>query len=226
MKICPPCLRAKKIIFILIVFWKRSSSSTYIFDGYLSGVLNVLSFVALILGVTLVLAVLVGTFAHKYDYTRRIFRESFEEVPIGLSDIKNLKGNIVSVQVDASNMPTWILYGKWKISDSSVNSTTNNSSGLKLTANFTMVSTNGTGEHRHRITDFELTSLTFTNRTATINGNASMISSGRGSMGLEPLITNIPVTVKIENLRTLSIDFDKKIVKDRFGELPIFGTVS
>jgi hypothetical protein len=189
-------------------------------------VLNALSFIALIFALTLVLAVLVGTFGHQYDYTRRIFRESFEEVPISLSDIKDLKGNIVSVQVDASNIPTWILSGKWRISDPSPNSTNNDSSGLKLTANITMVSTNGSAEHRHRITDFKLTNLTFTNKSAIMRGNAAMISSGRGSMGLETVIKDLPITVKIENLRAISIDIDKNIVKQRFGKLPIFGTVS
>ena len=213
-------------MFILIVLWQRSSGSTYIFDGYLSGVLNVLSLIAFIFALTLVLAVVLGTFGHQYDYTRRIFRESFEEVPIALSDIKNLKGNIVSVQVDASNIPTWISYGRWKINDPSANSTNNNSSGLKLTANITMVSTNGSSEHRHRITDFKLTNLTFTDKSAIIQGNAAMISSGRGSMGFETVITDLPITAKIENLRAISIDIDKNIVKQRFGKLPIFGTVT
>jgi hypothetical protein len=171
-------------------------------------------------------AVIVSTFWHSYDYTRRIFRESFEEVPVALTDIKNLKGNIVSVEVDSSNTPTWILSGKWKISESSANSTSNNSSGLKLTANITMVGTNGSGEHRHRITDFNTTNLTFSNKSAIIRGNAAVISSGKGSMGLESVIKDIPITVKIENLRTISIDIDQQIVKQRFGKLPIFGTVS
>ena len=188
--------------------------------------LNVLSLIAFIFALTLVLAVVLGTFGHQYDYTRRIFRESFEEVPIALSDIKNLKGNIVSVQVDASNIPTWISYGRWKINDPSANSTNNNSSGLKLTANITMVSTNGSSEHRHRITDFKLTNLTFTDKSAIIQGNAAMISSGRGSMGFETVITDLPITAKIENLRAISIDIDKNIVKQQFGKLPIFGTVT
>lgn len=188
--------------------------------------MNILSIAALTLASILVVAVIVGTFGHHYDYTRRIFRESFEEVPIALSDIKNLKGNIVSIQVDESNNPTWILSGKWKINDPSANLTNNNSSDLKLTANITMVSTNGSGEHRHRITDFKLTNLTFTNKTAIIRGNIAMISSGRGSMGLEPVVTDIPITAKIENLRAMSLDIDKATVKQRFGKLPIFGTVS
>ena len=60
---------------------------------------NLSSSVVIAFGLLLVTIVVVGTFDHKYDYTRRMFKESFEELPVALSDIKNLKGNLVSLQV-------------------------------------------------------------------------------------------------------------------------------
>jgi hypothetical protein len=37
---------------------------------------------------------------------------------------------------------------------------------------------------------------------------------------------NLPITIKIENLRTMNLDIDKKLVKYHFGGSPVFGTVS
>ena len=200
------------------------SGSTYIFGGSKCCVLNILSLVLLSLGLCLLVAAIVGTFNHEYDYTRRIIGESVEAVPISLSDVKNLKGNIISVQVDKSGSPLWILSGKWRIDDFSENKT-NYTSSLKLSANITMVGTNGTGEHKHRLIDFRLTNLTFSNRLAIMNGTAALMTSGNEQPGLPALMMNVPITTKIENLRTISIDIDKKISNHHFGESPIFGSV-
>ena len=85
---------------------------------------------------------------------------------------------------------------------------------------------NGTGEHKHRLIDFRLTNITFSNRLAMINGTASLMTSGNEPPGLPTLMMNIPVTTKIENLRTISINIDKKISDHHFGESPIFGSVT
>jgi hypothetical protein len=199
------------------------SSSPYIFGGSIAGVLNILSLVILTLGVSLLIAAIVGTFYHEYDYTRGIIGEGFEG-SVGLSDVKNLRGNIISVQIDNSSSPLWILSGKWRIDDFSENKT-NYVTNLKLSANITMVSTNGTGEHKHRLIDFRLTNLTFSNRLATMNGTASLVTSGNEQPGLPALIMKIPVTTKIENLRIISIYIDKEMSNHHFGESPIFGSV-
>lgn len=201
------------------------SGSTYIFGGSKGGVLNILSLVILSLGLSLLVVAILGTFNHEYDYTRRIIGESFEEVPIGLSDVNNLRGNIISVQVDKSNSPLWILSGKWRIDDFGENKTNNNASSLKLSANITMVGTNGTGEHKHRLINFTLTNLTFSNRLAIMNGTASLVTTENEQLGVPAMIMNIPITTKIENLRTISIDIDKKMSNHHFAETPIFGSV-
>jgi hypothetical protein len=199
------------------------SSSPYISGGSIAGVLNILSLVILTLGACLLIAAIVGTFYHEYDYTRGIIGEGFEG-SVGFSDVKNLRGNIISVQVDNSSSPLWILSGKWRIDDFSENKS-NYVTNLKLSANITMVSTNGTGEHKHRLIDFRLTNLTFSNRLAIMTGTASLVTSGNEQPGLPALMMNIPITTKIENLRIISISIDKKISNHHFGESPIFGSV-
>ena len=99
----------------MVLLRRWLSGSTYIFGGSKCCVLNILSLVLLSLGLCLFIAAIVGTFNHEYDYTRRIIGESVEAVPISLSDLKNLRGDIISVQVDKSNTPLWILSGKWRI---------------------------------------------------------------------------------------------------------------
>jgi hypothetical protein len=207
----------------MVLLRRWLSGSTYIFGGSKCCVLNILSLVLLSLGLCLLVAAIVGTFNHEYDYTRRIIGESVEAVPISLSDLKNLRGDIISVQVDKSNTPLWILSGKWRIDDLGENNTTNASS-LKLNANITMVGTNGTGGHKHRLINFTLTNLTFSNRLAIMNGSASLETTDN-EKGMPALIMNIPITAKIENLRTISIDIDKKMSNHHFAETPIFGSV-
>jgi len=181
------------------------------------------SVILFILGLFLVAAVLFGTFYHEYDYSRRVFTQSFEAPPISLSDIENLKGNFVSLQYNSSGTPTWILSGKWRI-DSSV--VLNNASRITFSANITMVGTNGKDEHRHRLIDFRLLNLTFIDRIVIMKGTVSLVTSGKDPIGNTATIYDIPMNLRIENIRTISLDIDKKKVDYHFGAQPIFGTVA
>lgn len=185
---------------------------------------NFLSLAILGLGLALLLAAVVGTFNHGYDYTRRLIGASGQEASIGFSDVNNLRGNIISVQNDKSHNPQWMLSGKWRINDINENQT-NNSSRLELSANITMVATNGTQEHKHRVVNFTLSNLTFSNRSAILNGTGSIMTLENDEIGLPPSINNISITTKIENLRTISILPDQKITNHHFGDSPIFGSV-
>jgi len=185
---------------------------------------NLSSSAVIAFGLLLVTAVVAGTFDHKYDYTRRMFKQSFEELPVAFSDIKNLKGTLVSLQYNGSHAPAWILTGRWRISDSDVSN--NDNSSLKFTANITMVGPNGIGEHKHRLINFKLLNLSFSGSSATLRGTISFTTSGTDPTGTTTPILNLPITIKIENLRTMNLDIDKKLVKYHFGESPIYGAVS
>jgi len=51
-------------------------------------------------------------------------------------------------------------------------------------------------------------------------------TSGTDPTSISTTILNLQITIKIENLRNMNIDIDKKLVKYHFGESPIFGAVS
>lgn len=63
--------------------------------------MNLISSVILGLALLTVSAVAIVTFAHNYDNSRPVLRQSFEDT-ININDIKDLKGNIVSLQFNKS----------------------------------------------------------------------------------------------------------------------------
>lgn len=170
-------------------------------------------------------AVIAVTFIHKYDNTRPILQESFQQTPINLSDIEDLKGNIVSLQNNDSGMPAWILSGRWKLTETP---TSNASKGLSFSANITMVRTDGTDDHKHRLSEFKLSDVILKNRTATVSGYATMTTFGaETSSGISNTpIKEIPVSIRIFNIRTITIDIDKSKTSSHFGNSPVFGTVT
>lgn len=183
--------------------------------------LNAFSVIVLALGLLLVGGVLIGTFDHKYDYSRQLI-QTFEEKPMTVSDIKNLKGNIISIQYDSYGTPAWILTGRWKLVDSSTNES---APALTFGANITMVGINGTGEHRHRLLDFRMQKMTFNNMTVLIQGTSTLTTSGIDPVSLGD-ISKVPITIRIENLRTIIIEIDRHQIKDHFGKFPIYGTIA
>lgn len=190
--------------------------------------MNLISFIILavaILGVSLVVN---GTFNHKYDFSRPLL-QAIEQPSINISDLLNLKGNLISLQNNASNIPAWIVSGKWKISEIQSNDTNTNSNSNTTTGNIginiTMASIDGTNSHKHKLRDFKLSNMTFQNRNSIINGTISVVSSGDAKGILGDRLTGVPIGIKIMNLETIIIDLDNKIVKGHFGNSPIYGKV-
>ncbi|TLX88390.1 MAG: hypothetical protein E6K94_00120 [Thaumarchaeota archaeon] len=185
-------------------------------------------FAVAILGVSLVVS---GTFNHKYDFSRALFQESFEQPSINVSDVRNLNGDIISLQNNGSNIPVWIVSGKWKIgeiqsNDTNTNSNSNTTTGnIEFNSSITMASIDGTNTHKHKLRDFKLSNMTFQNRNSIINGTISVVTSGDANGILGDRLTGVPISIKIMNLRTIIIDMDKKIVKEHFGTSPIYGKV-
>ncbi len=180
---------------------------------------------SLVLGVALLGLTLVvnGTFNHKYDNSRPIIQE-IQQRPINLTDIMNLKGNIISLQYNDSSTPTWILSGKWQIEPLSNNNT--NSTGkpeIKFSSVITMSSIDGVKTHKHRLTDFKISNISFQNRTAIINGTVSLVTSEDNFGLLDKRLVNVPVGITIMNLNTIRIDLNKNSVKQHFGDSPIYG---
>jgi hypothetical protein len=178
--------------------------------------------VVAILGVSLVVN---GTFNHKYDLSRTSFQE---QQTINVTDIQNLNGNIISLHKNDTSNPAWIVSGKWKldqIPNNYANNTNNtNMKNINFNASIVMESIDGINSHRHRITDFKLSNMTFHNRDVMIDGTVSLSTQGR-EQTLDKNIPNIPVKIKILNLATIIIGMENKMVKEHFGGSTIYGKV-
>ena len=175
-----------------------------------------------VLGLALVVN---GTFNHKYDLSRISIQA---EQAINVTDIQNLNGNIISLQKNDTTNPAWILSGKWKLVQSpniDTNKTNiNNLQNIKFNASLVMESIDGMNSHRHRITDFKLSNMTFHNRDVIIDGTVSFTTPG-SKQTLDKDIDNIPIRIKIFNLMTIVIEMENKMVQEHFGGSPIYGKV-
>jgi len=174
------------------------------------------------------LLVVNGTFNHKYDLSRISAQQQLQQRPIGVTDIQYLNGNIVSLHKNDTSNPAWIISGKWKLDQIANNSRNNTSNGINKNINFNatlvMESIDGLDSHRHRITDFKLSKMTFHNRDVTIDGTASLTTPG-GKQALDKDIPNIPIRIKIFNLMTMTIEMENDKLKQHFGGSPIYGKV-
>ena len=186
--------------------------------------MNLVSSIVLSVAILCLLLVVNGTFNH--EYTQPFAQESLQS-SINVTDIENLKGDIISIQNNGSNSPEWIVSGNWRIAEIPTNGTSSNttSQNLKFNANITMASIDGAKSHRHRITDFKLLNLTIYNKNAIIDGTISLVPRGKENGILDNNIIGIPITIKIMNLATIIIDIDNKITKDHFGASSIYGKV-
>jgi len=188
------------------------------------------SFSSIVFGVVLLGLTLVvnGTFNHKYDNSRPLIQEKIEQRPVNVTDIMNLKGNIISLQYNDSSVPEWILSGKWQMAPKTDNNTNTNTTGtpeIKFSSTITMTSIDGTKTHKHRLTDFKLLNMSFPNRTAIINGTISLVTSEDDFELIDKRLENVPVGITIMNVNTIRIDIDKNSTKQHFGNFPIYGKV-
>jgi hypothetical protein len=129
-------------------------------------------------------------------------------------------GTISSIQNDNNGNPAWILTGFWKTN--LINQTQTNGanlSGSVFNTSFKMVMTNGSGAHTHTITDFVLKNKSMTDKNTLVFNGTSAVSLREG------IVTNIPTSIKIINNSVISIWLDPGIVKNHYGNTPIFGVV-
>ena len=186
---------------------------------------NLISSIFIAVAILGVLLVVNGTFNHKYDLSRT---SAQQQQPINVTDIQNLNGNIISLHKNETTNPAWIVSGKWKldqIPNNDANNTNNtNLKNINFNASIVMESIDGINSHRHRITDFKLSNMTFHNRDVMIDGTVSLTTQGK-EQTLNKNIPNIPVQIKIFNLATITIEMENKMVNEHFGSSPIYGKV-
>jgi hypothetical protein len=183
---------------------------------------------SIVLGLALLAVLLVvnSTFNHEYDNSRPLAQESSGQAPISVSDLDDLKGNLISLHNNGSIIPAWIVSGRWEISESANNSTNTNSGNINFNANVTMTSIDGMNIHRHKLVDFKLSNITLQLGSAIINGTTSFTSSGTDIGVAEKNIKLVPISIKIMNLNTISINMDNKMVMQHFGNSSLYGKVN
>jgi hypothetical protein len=159
------------------------------------------------------------TFAHNYDNSRPVLRQSFEDT-ININDIKDLKGNIVSWQYNKSSTPIGILSGKWSLAQVLANNTNTTKLDIVFTTNMTITGVDGLDSHKYQLWEFKNLKITLTGKTAIINGTVSLILKSR------PAVYSASMSIRVLNLETISINIDKNLARHYFGDTPIYGTIS
>ena len=87
--------------------------------------MNAASVVVITVALIAIFLVINGTFNHKYQQPSA---QTLGLQSINMSDLNNLKGEVVSIQNNASNYPEWIVTGRWKIFPASSDSQSNTDS--------------------------------------------------------------------------------------------------
>ena len=144
--------------------------------------------------------------------------------PFPLGGGKYNFGTISSVQLDNNSRPDWILSGHWRSNLLSISNTpkqTNASSNTTpvFDATFEMVMVNGSGLHRHSLTNFALTKISTQNKSATEFNGTAAISLRNGP------VSGVPTSIKFMGNHTISIWLDPSKIQSHFGNTPIFGTI-
>jgi hypothetical protein len=133
-------------------------------------------------------------------------------------------GTIASLQNDENGNPIWIVSGDYKGSISMNNKTqdgnrTNSLPNATLNAKFSMVMTNGSAMHDHRIYNFTLTGMSMPNNSTTVFNGTATITMRQGP------VPDVPLSIKAMEDNVVSIWVDPTRVQNHFGNTPIFGTI-
>jgi plastocyanin len=125
------------------------------------------------------------------------------------------KGRIASLQLDGTKV-NWIESGAWILrvpAGESLESTKN----AMFLASITMVKPDGTGLHRHRISDLSISSATVK------DGNTSLQGTATVTMGGGP-VQGVPIRIEM-NSAVVAIWVGPEKVDNHFGAGPVYGTL-
>ena len=133
-------------------------------------------------------------------------------------------GTIASLQNDAEGNPAWILSGFYKGSLSSDNKTQDgtakgNLPNATLNAKFSMVMTNGSAMHQHKMYDFKLTNMSMPDKSTTVFNGTVTITMKQGP------VSGVPIGIKAMDNNAISVWLDPTKIENHFGNTPIYGTI-
>jgi hypothetical protein len=127
-----------------------------------------------------------------------------------------LKGQVSNVQLD-NGQPAWIESGWWVMRASS-DQNSGNITNLSFVSRFDMIKPDGTAMHMHWIYNFTLSNFsTEGNSTDVFKGVATVLLKGK-------TIPQVPITIKISNMKVLAMWIGPEKVDNHFGTNPIYGT--
>ncbi len=115
----------------------------------------------------------------------------------------------------------WILSGKWSLGLPSGSRSGGNVIAPVFDSSFSMVLLNGTGMHKHKISNFTMIGMPITNNTensTTFKGKATVTMKDGPH-------TNVPISITIIDKSVIRIGIDRIKTANHFGPMPIFGTV-
>ncbi|MDW0166130.1 MAG: hypothetical protein QOK84_00685 [Nitrososphaeraceae archaeon] len=133
-------------------------------------------------------------------------------------------GTIASLQNDENGNPIWIVSGFYKGSLSMNNKTqdgaaTGSLPNATLDSKFSMVMTNGSAMHDHRIYNFTLTDMSMPNNSTTVFNGTATITMRQGP------VHDVLLSIKAMENNAVSIWVDPTKIQNHFGNTPIFGTI-
>jgi glucose/arabinose dehydrogenase len=185
--------------------------------------MNKVSFIILVPVVLLALGVVFTTFYHEYDTNRSIIPSS----NLTIRDIADTGGNIISLQKDSSGNVVFIVSGKWQFNKSVTSARENNKPAIAFASNLTAYNPDGKSTDEFSLSNFSLSKLNSTGKTAILEGNASFSRKGEFvDDKSKAKIVNIPLRVVLSNKLVLNISSSSDLFHMYFKESPVYGKVT
>ena len=146
-----------------------------------------------------VLAVSIATISHAQKLTTN-------------SSKNTIKGALTSIQNDASTLkPTWIVSGVFRMDKM-------NTASPVFNATFYMIKTDGTGPHKHTISDFKLNGIPKISSNSTTFNGTSTVTMKNGA------VRDVPTSISLMDGSTIRIWLDPSKTNNHFGNTAIYGT--
>lgn len=129
----------------------------------------------------------------------------------------HLAGSIANVQLGSGGQPEWIQSGIWVMRP--LASTDTDHPAMQLIAMFSMVKTDGTSLHSHKVTNFKVATIMTEGNNTTVEGTATVTLMGNP-------ISNVPLKVTVFNNSVIGIWIGPGKVNGHFGTSPLYGVIS
>jgi hypothetical protein len=175
----------------------------------------------------LIVGVVYATFYDKYDTKRGFISESNQGKITSLNDTSVLSGTFASLQDYNRKDLSWIISGKWQLNLAGIMANSNLSSNA-FSAEIIRTHVKGSSALKHNLSNFKLTSKLVGGDTAVVNGTVTITTTGEHAPAifLSHPYTNVPISLKIKNFRTMTLWIDRNTTDKQFGRTLIYGVVN